>query len=252
MSASGGLSACLVVLPTFNEADNVAQLVAAVLGALPAAEVLVVDDSSPDGTAHIVQRLAAEQPRVHLLQRQQKLGLGSAYVDGFSWGLARPYARFFAMDADFSHDPSYLAAFVAALDAGADVVVGSRNMPGGSIVGWGLGRHLLSKGGSLYSRLVLGAPVRDMTTGFKAYSRRALERIDVASVVTNGYAFQIETTYRALRAGLRVVEVPIVFVDRRVGQSKMSLFDVWEAVLGPPKMRWGRRRGRAADQQNPG
>jgi dolichol-phosphate mannosyltransferase len=240
-AGGSGMRACLVVLPTFNEAESVAELSAAVLAALPGAELLVVDDSSPDGTASIVKRIAALEPRLHLLQREKKLGLGSAYVHGFLWGLAQKYDRFFAMDADFSHDPSYLGSFVTALDAGADVVVGSRNIPGGGIVGWGLGRHLLSKGGSLYSRMVLGGPVRDMTTGFKAYSRRALERIDVASVVSNGYAFQIETTYRALRAGLKVVEVPIVFVDRRVGQSKMAAADIAEAVLAPLKMRRGNR-----------
>jgi dolichol-phosphate mannosyltransferase len=165
-------------------------------------------------------------------------------VAGFSWGLSREYDCFVEMDADFSHDPRYLPALMAELERGADVVVGSRNVEGGGVVGWGPLRHLLSKGGSLYSRLALGASVRDMTTGFKAYTRRALELINVGSVAANGYAFQIETTYRALSAGLAVVEVPIVFVDRRAGQSKMSLGDVWEAVLAPPKMRWRRRSAR--------
>lgn len=232
----------LIVLPTFNEADNLEALVRAVCVELPSADLLVVDDASPDGTATIARRLASEHPGVFLLERTHKTGLGSAYVAGFSWGLARDYDCFFEMDADFSHDPRYLPAFVAELERGAQVVVGSRNVRGGGIVGWGLLRHLLSKGGSLYSRLALGASVRDMTTGFKAYTRRALELIDVGSVAANGYAFQIETTYRALSAGLAVVEVPIVFVDRRAGHSKMSLGDVLEAVLAPPKMRWRRRR----------
>ena len=156
---------------------------------------------------------------------------------GFRWGLERGYERFFEMDADFSHDPKYLPAFVAALDAGADVVVGSRNVPGGSVVGWGPLRHLISKGGSLYSQLLLGVGIRDLTTGFKAYTRRALELLDIDAVRSNGYAFQIETTYRALQQGLRVVELPIVFVDRRVGESKMSLRDVLEAVTGVIRMR---------------
>lgn len=233
---------CLIVVPTFNEADNLARLLQGVRRSLPFADVLVVDDASPDGTGAIARRLAEQDPRLFVLARNSKSGLGSAYVDGFSWGLARDYDCFFEMDADFSHDPRYLPAFVAELERGAQVVVGSRNVPGGGIVGWGLLRHVLSKGGSLYSRLVLSASVRDMTTGFKAYTRRALELIDVGSVGANGYAFQIETTYRALCAGLEVVEVPIVFVDRRAGQSKMSLGDVWEGVLAPPKMRWQRRR----------
>jgi dolichol-phosphate mannosyltransferase len=232
---------CLIIVPTFNEAASVAELVTAVVRTLPEAEVLVVDDASPDGTADIVEHLAANGVRVHLLRRPRKLGLGSAYVAGFGWGLARAYQRFFEMDADFSHDPRYLPAFLAAFDAGADVVVGSRNMTGGRVEGWGPLRHLISKGGSWYSRLLLGVQVRDMTSGFKAYSRRALERIDVASVMSNGYAFQIETTYRALRAGMNVVEVPIVFVDRRVGQSKMAASDIREAVLAPIKMRRGYR-----------
>jgi dolichol-phosphate mannosyltransferase len=230
-------TATLIVVPTFNEADNIARLVAAIRLALPNADVLVLDDASPDGTAGVVRALAAADAKVHLLERPSKLGLGGAYVAGFGWGLERGFQRFFEMDADFSHDPSYLPALVAALDGGADVVVGSRNVPGGSIEGWGLGRHLLSRGGSLYARLLLGVSVCDMTTGFKGYTRRALERIDVSRLRSNGYAFQIETTLRALRAGLRVVEVPIVFVDRCVGRSKMSRNDVLEAISAVWAMR---------------
>jgi dolichol-phosphate mannosyltransferase len=227
----------LIVIPTYNEADNLERLLGAVRQAVPDAEVLVVDDASPDGTGRLAEQLARAGSGVHVLHRREKLGLGTAYVDGFRWGLARGYARFFEMDADFSHDPSFLPGFIAALDAGADVVVGSRRMAGGSVVGWGPVRHLLSHGGSLYSRLLLGVSVRDMTTGFKAYTREALERLDVGSVRSNGYAFQIETTYRAVRSGLRVVEVPIVFVDRRAGQSKMSFEDVIEAVTRVIRMR---------------
>lgn len=230
-------SRTLIVIPTFNEADNLRQLVTAVRGVLPSADVLIVDDASPDGTGELADALAASDAAVYVLHRASKLGLGTAYLAGFAWGLERGYQRFFEMDADFSHDPGALAAFMSALDAGADVVVGSRSVQGGGVVGWGLGRHLLSKGGSLYSRLVLGVGVRDMTTGFKAYTRGALERIDIASIRSNGYAFQIETTYRALKKGLQVVEVPIVFVDRRVGRSKMTGRDVLEAVLGVPRLR---------------
>lgn len=233
--------ATLVVIPTFNEAENIAALVVAVRAALPAAHVLIVDDASPDGTARVVQRLATGDPQVHLLERAGKLGLGSAYVAGFSWGLERGYQRFFEMDADFSHDPALLPAFVAALDAGADVVAGSRNVPGGAIEGWGPLRYLLSKGSSLYARTILQLPVQDLTTGFKAYTRRALERIDISSLRSNGYAFQVETSYRAVQRGLLLVEIPIRFVDRRAGHSKMTGREIAEAALGVWLMRFGRR-----------
>jgi dolichol-phosphate mannosyltransferase len=198
---------------------------------------LVIDDASADGTGDIADEVSRRDGRVQVLHRPRKLGLGTAYVAGFRWGLARGYQRFVQMDADFSHDPQYLSRFMAELDAGADVVVGSRNMPGGRVEGWGPLRHLVSKGGSLYSRCLLGVSVRDLTTGFKAFARSALEAIGIEELSSNGYAFQIETTYRALRRGLRVVEVPIVFVDRRAGQSKMSRHEVAEAVLGVWRMR---------------
>lgn len=229
--------AALVVVPTFNEADNIEPLVAKVRAALPSAHVLVVDDRSPDGTAALARALAEHDSHVHVLERGAKLGLGSAYVAGFTWGLERDYERFFEMDADFSHDPADLPALGAALDAGADVVVGSRRVAGGAVRGWGPLRHALSRGGSWYARQLLGAPVRDMTSGFKAYSRRALEAIDIRRVRSNGYAFQIETTHRALCQGLKVREIPIVFVDRRAGHSKMSLREVWEAVYSVWRMR---------------
>jgi dolichol-phosphate mannosyltransferase len=227
----------LVVIPTFNEADSIARLATEVRATLPDAHVLVVDDASPDGTAAAVRRAASNDAQLHLLERSAKLGLGSAYVAGFVWGMARGFDRFFEMDADFSHDPRYLPAFVAALDAGADVVVGSRNIAGGAVRGWGPLRHLLSKGGSWYSRLVLSASPHDMTSGFKAYTRRALEVIDIETVRSSGYAFQIETTYRAERRMLRLCEVPIVFIDRRAGASKMSIHEIWEAVWGVWRMR---------------
>jgi dolichol-phosphate mannosyltransferase len=221
----------LVVTPTYNERDNLPRFVTAVLDVVPEANVLVVDDASPDGTGTVADEIAASAARVAVLHRPGKLGLGTAYVEGFGWARARGYDVVVEMDADLSHDPRYLPEFLRAIEAGADVVVGSRNMPGGGVEGWGLGRHVLSKGGSLYARTILGVHVRDLTTGYKAYTRRALDAIDVESLRSNGYSFQIETTYRALRKGLTVVEVPIVFVDRRAGQSKMSRRIFAEAVV---------------------
>ncbi len=220
----------LIVVPTYNERANLQALVSAVLRAAPGAQLLIVDDASPDGTGALADALAARDARVAVLHRARKLGLGTAYVAGFRWGLKRGFQRFFEMDADFSHDPRQLLRFFAALDAGADVVVGSRNVRGGAISGWGVGRRFLSKGGSAYSRVVLGVSTRDLTTGYKAFTRRALERLRLESVCSNGYAFQIETTFRALRAGMQVVEVPITFVDRRVGQSKMDRRIFLEAI----------------------
>lgn len=220
----------LIVVPTYDERENLAALVTAVLAAAPGVNLLVVDDGSPDGTGVLADAMASREPRLHVLHRPSKLGLGTAYVEGFSWGLSRGYATFFEMDADFSHDPGELVRLLAALDAGADVVVGSRNVPGGAVIGWSLGRRLLSWGGSAYSRAVLGISTRDLTTGYKGYSRHALERLGLLSLRSNGYAFQIETTYRALCSGLSVVEVPITFVDRRVGKSKMDRRIFLEAV----------------------
>jgi dolichol-phosphate mannosyltransferase len=234
----------LVVTPTYDERDNLPRFVRAVLDVVPEANVLIVDDASPDGTGAVADALAAEDARVAVLHRPGKLGLGTAYVEGFSWARDRGYDVVVEMDADLSHDPKYLPAFLRAVAEGADVVVGSRNVAGGGVEGWGLGRHVLSKGGSLYARAVLGVGVRDLTTGFKAYTRRALDAIDVESLRSNGYSFQIETTYRALRKGMRVVEVPIVFVDRRAGQSKMSRRIFAEAVVEVWRLRLDALAGR--------
>jgi dolichol-phosphate mannosyltransferase len=216
------MSKTLIVTPTYNEKDNLERFVAAVRAAYPEADLLVVDDNSPDGTGAIADAIAARDAQVRVMHRAGKLGLGTAYVQAFQKGLAEGYERFFEMDADLSHDPKYLPAFVAALDGGADLVIGSRNIPGGGVDGWGLGRHFISKGGSLYARSILGLGIRDLTSGFKAFTRRALEAIDFASVHSSGYSFQIEMTYRAALKGMRIVEVPIVFVDRTLGRSKMS------------------------------
>lgn len=222
----------LVVTPTYDEAENLEAFVARLFAFAPGAELLVIDDASPDGTGELADRLAAKDARIKVLHRAGKLGLGTAYREGFRWALDHGYDVVLEMDTDLSHDARHLSAMFRALVAGADVVVGSRAIPGGGIVGWGPVRHLLSRGGSAYARLVLGSRVRDLTTGFKAYTRRALEAIQPDSLTSNGYAFQIETTHRAERAGLTIVEVPIVFVDRRVGRSKMSGEIVLEAVFG--------------------
>ena len=233
----------LLVVPTYMEATNLPGLLEATFAAVPRAHVLIVDDASPDGTGAMAEAMSRRNPSVHVVHRAGKLGLGTAYVEGFAWALARGYALVGEMDADLSHDPRDVPRLLRAIRAGADVAVGSRNVPGGGILGWGLGRHVLSKGGSLYARLVLGAPVRDMTTGFKIYTREVLQAISPSTLRSNGYAFQIETTYRALLAGARVEEVPIVFVDRRAGSSKMDRRIFVEAVWSVWRMRLQERRG---------
>lgn len=220
----------LIVTPTYNEKDNLPRFVEAVRGAFPEADLLVVDDNSPDGTGDLADAIAAKDDHVKVMHRPGKLGLGTAYIEAFQRGLAEGYDRFFEMDADLSHDVRYLPAFVRALDDGADVVIGSRNIPGGGVEGWGIGRHVLSKGGSLYSRAILGLGVKDLTSGYKAFTKRALEAIDIGTVHSNGYSFQIEMNFRAVLKGMRVAEVPIVFVDRTAGKSKMSRKIFLEAV----------------------
>ncbi len=219
----------VVCLPTYDEAENMRPVAEAILAATPEVDVLVIDDNSPDGTGRIADAIAALEPRVHVLHRAGKEGLGKAYLAGFAWALDRGYELVLEMDADFSHDPKYLPVMLEKAKE-ADLVLGSRNVPGGGTVNWGFGRRILSKGGSLYARIILGLPIRDLTGGFKCFRRGVLEAIDLASVECSGYAFQIELTYRAARKGFRVVEVPIVFVDRRVGHSKMSRRIFLEAV----------------------
>lgn len=220
----------LIVTPTYDERENLPVFVSGVRSAMPDAHVMIVDDASPDGTGDLADGLATHDDHVHVIHRAGKLGLGTAYVEAFQWGLARGYDRFFEMDADLSHDVRHLPDFVRALDGGADLVIGSRNIPGGGVEGWGPGRHFISKGGSIYSRTILGLRVKDLTSGYKAFSRRALEAIDLESVRSNGYSFQIEMNFRAAKKGLAIVEVPIVFVDRRAGQSKMSRKIFMEAI----------------------
>src|SRR6185436_8085851 len=225
------MAKALIIVPTYNEAENVRGIAERLLEALPVADVLFVDDNSPDGTGALIDEMVAENPRVNVMHRAGKLGLGTAYLEGFAWGLARTYKFLFEMDADGSHDPKYLPQMLALAEDGADAVVGSRNIPGGGTVNWGLGRQLLSKGGSFYARTILGIDVRDVTAGFVCWRRHVLEALDLATVDSNGYSFQIEMKYRAVKRGFRIVETPIVFVDRRVGQSKMSRAIVGEALL---------------------
>jgi dolichol-phosphate mannosyltransferase len=234
----------LIVTPTYNERYNLPLFVRATLEVAPGAHILIVDDDSPDGTGRIADEIAEHEPRVSVMHRPGKLGLGTAYVQAFQQGLDEGYRWFFEMDTDLSHDPNYLPEFFEALEEGYDVVVGSRNVPGGGVEGWGLGRHVLSKGGSLYSRTILGVPVKDLTTGYKAFTAKALKGIGLSSIRSNGYSFQIETTFRALNRGLQVKEVPIVFVDRQAGESKMSRRIFVEAVMMVWKLRIAAARGK--------
>ena len=236
-----------LILPTFNEAENLEAIVRASLAVLEEAapsahHVLVVDDDSPDGTGRIADALAAELPAVSVLHRTEREGLGPAYLAGFRHALDHGAAYVFEMDADFSHDPADLARLLAAVrDGDADLALGSRYVNGGGVEDWGLTRRLISRGGSRYAQLLLGLPVRDLTGGFKCFRAEVLEAIELASVRAKGYAFQVELTNRAVTAGFRVVEVPIVFRDRVHGSSKMAPRIALEAVLLVPKLRHGWR-----------
>jgi dolichol-phosphate mannosyltransferase len=225
------MNPALVCIPTYNERDNLEPIVRAVLEADSRVDILVVDDNSPDGTGQLADRLAAAEPRVRVLHRARKEGLGRAYLAAFRWALDAGYTYILEMDADFSHDPRCVPMLLNAAEAGADVVLGSRYVAGGGTVNWGLLRKVISRGGSLYARSVLGVGVRDLTGGFKCFRRQALEKLNLEAVKSTGYAFQIELTYRALREGLVVREVPILFEDRRVGQSKMSRKIFLEALV---------------------
>ncbi|HUB06091.1 MAG TPA: polyprenol monophosphomannose synthase [Myxococcales bacterium] len=230
----------LVVLPTYNEAENLPAITRAILDASDRIEILVVDDNSPDGTGRLADDLATAEPRIHVLHRERKEGLGRAYLAGFGWALAHDYAFILEMDADFSHDPHHLPELLDAAGH-ADLVLGSRYVEGGGTQHWGVLRRFVSQGGSLYARTVLGVNVRDLTGGFKCFRRQTLERLDLETVRSEGYSFQIELTYRAISLGLRVVEVPIVFADRRVGKSKMSRRIFFEAAGMVLRLRLDRR-----------
>jgi dolichol-phosphate mannosyltransferase len=238
---------CLVVVPTYNEAANIERLIEQILDQGPQFDVLVVDDGSPDGTGDLVAAHAARTPRVQLIRRAGKLGLGTAYIAGFRHGLRAGYSYICEMDADFSHQPHYLPQLLGRAEREADVALGSRNVPGGRTENWSPLRQLISKGGSLYARAILGMPVRDCTGGFKCFRAEVLRRIDLDTIRASGYAFQVEMNYRCHQAGFRISELPIVFPDRVAGRSKMSRKIVLEAALMVLQLRFaGGRAGRAA------
>jgi dolichol-phosphate mannosyltransferase len=228
----------LVIVPTYNERDNIETIIDRVLQSVPEANVLVADDGSPDGTGKIADELAISDPRVHVLHRTEKAGLGAAYIAGFQWGLERGYDVLVEMDADGSHAPEQLPRLLAALRQ-ADLVLGSRWVAGGTVVNWPMSRELLSRSANIYTRVALGIPVRDATGGYRAYRRRVLESIDLADVSSQGYCFQVDLAWRAVLAGFRVVEVPITFADRERGESKMSGTIVREALWRVTQ--WGAR-----------
>ena len=228
----------LVIIPTYNERENIPALLPRVLE-YPELSVLVVDDGSPDGTGDLVAAEVEHNPRVHLIRRAGKQGLGTAYVAGFRYALARGADFVFEMDADFSHDPRYLPDLLHAAETAYDLVIGSRYVAGGGTTDWGLGRQMISRGGNLYARMILGLRLSDMTGGYRCYRRQALQAINLDRIQSNGYSFQIEMAYRVHQAGLRVGEVPIIFPDRRVGASKMSKHIVFEALLNVVKLRLG-------------
>ncbi len=227
--SSADLGRVLVVIPTYNERDNVEAIVERVTASVADANVLIVDDHSPDGTGKIADEIAAADPRVHVLHRTAKAGLGGAYIAGFGWGLEHGFEVLVEMDADGSHAPEQLSRLLVAL-RDADLVIGSRWVPGGTVVNWPKSRELLSRGGNLYTRIALGIDLRDATGGYRAYRRAVLEEIDYRSVVSEGYCFQVDLAWRAARGGFRVVEVPITFAERERGESKMSGSIVREAL----------------------
>jgi len=238
----------LVIIPTYNEKENIRGIVPAVLEQAANVAVLVVDDGSPDGTGAIVKEMAAANPRVHLLERSGKQGLGTAYIAGFKWGLAQGFDYLMEMDADFSHDPKEIPNFLKAIETN-DLVLGSRYKDGVRVVNWPLRRLFLSKGASYYVRVITGLPVADPTGGFKCFRRRVLESLDLDAVRSNGYAFQIEMTHKTWMNGFRVAEIPITFADRHAGRSKMSghivqeaLWMVWALTAANGFRRWPRKR----------
>lgn len=243
----------LVIVPTYNEAENITSLIPAILRQSEDIHVLVVDDASPDGTADLARQAGRDHPgRLHVLERAGKLGLGSAYIAGFRQGLDQGYRAMIEMDADFSHDPAILPAMLRGLES-ADVVIGSRYIAGGGTRNWSLLRKFISRGGSLYARSILGLRLRDLTGGFNAWNREVLERIGPDSITSEGYSFQIELKYRAACLGFRLEEIPIIFADRRAGESKMSARIVAEAMLRVWAFRFASRRlfQSAATQRNP-
>lgn len=227
----------LTIIPTYNELDSLPKTLGRLRSAVPASDVLVADDNSPDGTGALADRIAAEDPQVHVLHRQGKEGLGAAYIAGFRWALERDYDVIVEMDADGSHRPEQLPALLAAVDGGADLVIGSRWVKGGSVVNWPFYRQLISRTGSTYARLMLGLQLKDITAGYRAFRRTTLEKLDFDAIESRGYGFQVDLAWRVAKMGLKVVEVPVTFVERELGSSKMSGNIVVEAMLNVTK--WG-------------
>ena len=211
----------LIIIPTYNEYDNMRPLLEQIFTYAPASDILIVDDNSPDGTGKLAEEIAAQNPQVHVLHRAGKLGLGTAYIAGFKYAVEHQYDAAFEMDADFSHDPRYLPDFLRAIES-ADLVIGSRYVKGGGTPNWSLLRRFISGGGNIFARVMLGIPVRDCTAGYRCYRREVLESIGLDTVESQGYAFQVELAYRVYKRGFKIVETPIIFLDRRVGKSKMS------------------------------
>lgn len=224
------MKSAVICIPTYNEAENIQAIVPAIFEVVPHVHILVIDDNSPDGTGALADRMAAEDGRIHVLHRTEKAGLGPAYLAGFAWALEQGYDQILEMDADFSHQPKYLPAMLGGLE-GFDVVVGSRYTAGGGTQNWGLARRLISRGGGLYARTILGIPVQDLTAGFVAWRREVLENLDLSRIGASGYVFQIEMKYRAFQAGYKILEIPITFPDREVGVSKMTPAIALEAVV---------------------
>ncbi|MEA5454441.1 polyprenol monophosphomannose synthase [Sinomonas sp. JGH33] len=239
----------LTIIPTYNELESLPKTLGRLRSAVPASDVLVADDNSPDGTGALADRIAAEDPQVHVMHRKGKEGLGAAYIAGFRWALERDYDVIVEMDADGSHQPEQLPRLLEAVENGADLVIGSRWVPGGSVVNWPLYRQLISRTGSTYSRLMLGLRVKDMTAGYRAFRRTTLEKLDFDAVESVGYGFQVDLAWRVARMGLSVAEVPVTFVERELGSSKMSGNIVVEAMLNVTKWglsdRWARLTHRA-------
>ncbi|MDQ4501036.1 polyprenol monophosphomannose synthase [Sinomonas sp. ASV322] len=239
----------LTIIPTYNELESLPKTLGRLRSAVPASDVLVTDDNSPDGTGALADRIAAEDSQVHVMHRRGKEGLGAAYIAGFKWGLERDYDVIIEMDADGSHQPEQLPRLLDAIESGADLVIGSRWVPGGSVVNWPFYRQLISRTGSTYARIMLGLKVKDMTAGYRAFRRTTLEKLDLGAVESVGYGFQVDLAWRVAKMGLSVVEVPVTFVERELGSSKMSGNIVVEAMLNVTKWglsdRWARLTRRA-------
>ena len=233
----------LIIIPTYNERENLRPLLDEIFVNAPQSDILVVDDNSPDGTGNLADQIAEEDTRVHVLHREGKLGLGTAYIAGFKYAIAHEYDAAFEMDADFSHDPRYLPDFLKAIES-ADLVIGSRYIKGGGTPNWSLLRRFISGGGNIYTRIVLGLPVHDCTAGYRCYRRSVLEQINLDTVRSQGYAFQVELVHRVLQHGFKIVEIPIIFMDRRVGKSKMSRKIFIEGFLSVLRIRFSKQDNR--------